>query len=127
MLWIPMVVILAIIIVVFQTKLRKEVPEYGILLSITFLVVVSLSLIPRLGEIMSFISSLALESSIGSMYLAPVLKTIGVAYVTSFGAQISRDCGEDSIGSAVEIAGKVIIIMIALPVMQAILYALWVT
>ena len=42
-------------------------------------------------------------------------------YIVEFGAQISRDAGEDAIASKIELAGKVIIMVLAIPIMLALL------
>ena len=55
----------------------------------------------------------------------PVLKTIGAAYLTSFGVQISREAGEEAISGIIELAGKLVILLIALPLIQAILHTLF--
>ena len=46
---------------------------------------------------------------------------LAVAYVTDFTAQLCRDAGEATIGSKVELAGKVIIFCLAMPVLKAVL------
>ena len=50
-----------------------------------------------------------------------ILKVLAVAYITDFTAQLCRDAGEASIGSKVELAGKIIIFYLAMPILTAIL------
>ena len=50
-----------------------------------------------------------------------ILKGLAVAYITDFTAQLCRDAGEASIGSKVELAGKIIIFYLAMPILTAIL------
>jgi len=124
MLWVPLIVGLAIVVTTLLSKIRGDHPEWGVLLSTTFIVVIFLGLMPKIAEAISVFSALASEVNVGSMYLAPVMKTIAIAYITSFGSQVSRDAGEEAIASIVELAGKVVIVIVALPVVQAILYSL---
>jgi len=46
---------------------------------------------------------------------------MGVAYLAGFGAQICRDAGESSLGIKLELAGKIIILFLAVPIMVAIM------
>ncbi len=124
MLWVPLVTGLAIVLAIIQVQMRTINAQWAILLSTTFMVVIMTSLLPKFAEIISVFSQLASEADGGPMYLTPVLKTIAIAYVASFGSQISRDAGEKTIALVVELAGKVVILIVALPVIQAILYSI---
>jgi stage III sporulation protein AD len=50
-----------------------------------------------------------------------VLKIIGIAYIAEFGAQIVRDAGQESIASKIELAGKVLILVLAIPIISIII------
>ncbi|MNJ03061.1 Stage III sporulation protein AC/AD protein family protein [compost metagenome] len=56
-----------------------------------------------------------------SIYLKTVLKIIGIAYIAEFGAQIVRDAGQESIASKIELAGKVLILVLAIPIISIII------
>jgi stage III sporulation protein AD len=55
------------------------------------------------------------------MYFTSVLKITGIAYISEFGAEICRDAGEGAIASKIEMAGKVIIIALAIPVITSLI------
>lgn len=124
MLWIPLVIGAAVVLTTLQARMREDYPEWAVLVAIGFVVTVVLGLLPRFGEAVDVLTGLAREANVSSMYLTPVLKTIGIAYVTSFGVQICNEAGEESIASVVALAGKIVILFVALPLVQAILYAL---
>jgi stage III sporulation protein AD len=44
-----------------------------------------------------------------------------MAYIVEFGAQISRDAGEDSIALKIELGGKVLIMVLAIPILLALM------
>ena len=96
----------------------------AVLIAVAFVAVVFVVLIPEAVSVIQ--SSLSWpERGGGSFYLNPVLKTIGVAYVTSFGVQICQEAGEDAIASVLELAGKLVILFIGLPLLQAIVHTLF--
>ncbi|NMB00930.1 MAG: hypothetical protein GX971_05335 [Firmicutes bacterium] len=125
LLWLPLVVGMGIALTVFQANLREEQPAWAVLVSVSFVTITSLVLMPQLGSAFQALVSIAREASVSSSYLNPVLKTIGVAYLTSLGVHVSREAGEDAISSVIELAGKLVILFIALPLLQAILQALF--
>ncbi|HHY16015.1 MAG TPA: stage III sporulation protein AD [Firmicutes bacterium] len=110
---------------VFQAHFREESPSWAVLLAIGFVTTIFLALIPQISAAFRGLSAIADEAAVSSLYLNPVLKTIGVAYITSFGVQISEEAGEEAIAAVLELAGKVVIMLIALPLLQAILQTLF--
>lgn len=124
-LWLPLVVGAAIALTVFQAEFREEQPAWAVLVAAAFAVVVLLALLPEVASVVQALTALAREGSVGSFYLSPVLKTIGVAYITSFGVQICQEAGEAAISTVIELAGKVVILLIGLPLLQAIVHTLF--
>ncbi|MFY9523434.1 MAG: SpoIIIAC/SpoIIIAD family protein [Limnochordia bacterium] len=124
-LWLPLVVGVGIALTVFQAEFREEQPSWAVLLAVAFTGVVLLILMPEVASVVQALTALAREGSIGSFYLNPVLKTIGVAYVTSFGVQVSQEAGEAAISAVIELAGKLVILIIGLPLLQAIVQTLF--
>lgn len=124
-LWLPLVVGVGIALTVFQVEFREEQPSWAVLLAVAFTGVVLLILMPEVASVVQALTALAREGSIGSFYLNPVLKTIGVAYVTSFGVQVSQEAGEAAISAVIELAGKLVILIIGLPLLQAIVQTLF--
>ena len=81
-----------------------------------------LLLIPELTQVWGFKQPLE-SSRVSSQYLAPILKTTAIVYITAFGTEICRDADENAMAVVVELAGKIIILIIALPLIEAILIA----
>ena len=58
---------------------------------------------------------MCIRDSINSEYFTIVLKSLGICYVTQLASDTCRDSGYSAIASKVELAGKVSIVVIALP------------
>lgn len=115
------VVFLAITGLVLLIILRQSRPEMALVLSILLGILIFATAIPKIGMIVSALGSIAARADIGSLHLATLLKIVGVAYITEFGAQICRDAQEGAIASKVELAGKVIIMALSIPIVLVIL------
>src|SRR5690554_3259978 len=118
------VVGLGIVVSVLLTVIRKDVPPIGAQVAAAFVVTALLMLMEPLGGVVRAFAELASGAGVRTVYLALVLKAVAIAFITSVGAELSRDAGEAAIGSVVELTGKVFILLLAVPVIAAILDAL---
>jgi len=84
-------------------------------------IVIFMLLIGKIGAVIEVLKRLAENSGMESIYLKTVLKIIGIAYIAEFGAQIVRDAGQESIASKIELAGKVLILVLAIPIISIII------
>ena len=63
------------------------------------------------------------RSGVEAVYLAPVLKCIGIGMVSHMAAQICRDAQQSSTASAVELCGALCALYVSLPLIRALLAA----
>ncbi len=61
------------------------------------------------------------ESNGTTEYFIIMLKALAISLCCRMSAEICRDCGENSLASRVELAGKAGIVMISLPIVQQLL------
>ncbi|HHT53919.1 MAG TPA: hypothetical protein GX011_03165 [Clostridiales bacterium] len=62
-----------------------------------------------------------ISASALSEYAAILIKALGIAMLTHITAEVCRDCGESSAASYVELAGKLEILLLSLPLVASIL------
>ncbi len=111
---------IAFLATVLILVIREQKPMFAFLLAAFTGVGIFLALIGKIGGVITVLEDLAARSGIPSVYLKTMLKIIGVAYVAEFGAQIVRDAGLESIASKVEFAGKILILVMAIPIISVI-------
>ena len=68
------------------------------------------------SPLVSYLKQLTEETGIAA-YAAFLLKALGIAILTQVCADICRDAGESGIGGGLELAGKVEILLLCLPLM----------
>lgn len=115
------IVMVGIIATVLAVILREERPEIAVVISIVTGLVIFVFIITKLNSVMSVLKYFAAKANIDVLYFSTILKVIAIAYITEFGAQICRDAGEGAIASKVELAGKVLIMVIAIPILAALM------
>ena len=78
-------------------------------------------MLSKITAVIQALEQIANKVNIDTVYLNTVLKIIGIAYISSFGVEICKDAGQNSIGSKIEFAGKILIIIMAMPIIMAII------
>ncbi len=64
---------------------------------------------------LTFVKGIAYQTGVES-YFTLMLKALAVSFACKMSADICRDCGENSLANRVELAGKVGIVLISIPV-----------
>ena len=101
--------------------IKSQKPELAIQLSIIAGIIIFMLLIGKLTAIIEILSNLSKRANINGIYITTLMKIIGIAYIAEFGAEICKDAGENSIASKIELAGKVIIMYLAVPIITSLL------
>lgn len=121
---IAQIVGLALVCTIMLLILRQTRPVMAVLLSITFSVFIFALMMSKLGSIINLMKELSNRAQVNYFFMATVLKILGVAYLGEFASAICQDAGEQAVAKKVEFAAKIIIAVLALPVMVAILESL---
>lgn len=104
--------------------LRERYPALAVQLVLAFVAGVFLVLLPVLGRVVGVFTELGRRAQVSGTYLEIALRALGVAYVAAFGAQVCKDAKEEALAGTIELVGKVVILLLALPVFMGILETL---
>ena len=115
------VIALGLIGTIFSVLLKKENPQIAMLAAAATGILIFLMLCSPLGELISLLRETAEQAGVGEGYFGIVLKVIGIAYLTQFGAQLCADAGESAIAAKIELAGKVLMMAATAPVLTGLL------
>lgn len=108
------------VVLVFKNK-RDDLIVH---ISIVAGVVIFLFMIDKITSVLQLLQELALKANIDFIYLNIVFKILGIAYLASFCAEICKDAGQGSLASKVEFAGKILILVMAIPILMAVLQSI---
>lgn len=111
---------LFIVMVVKDSK--KE--ELAVQISICVGILIFLFMINKITSVMNLLQQLSLKANIDFIYLTTVFKILGIAYLASFCSEICKDAGQAAIASKVEFAGKILILVLAIPILMAVLQSI---
>ncbi|MBQ9990771.1 MAG: stage III sporulation protein AD [Lachnospiraceae bacterium] len=119
------IAVIAVFGIISAVILKNYKPEFGML----FIIVLSFFLLGRgillldgIREQLEVIQSFYLENR---YYYKILFKIIGITYLCEFASGICKDAGYQSISSQVELLGKLMILVSAMPVLITIIETLW--
>ena len=113
----------ALIAVVLILLVREYRPEFAVAISLLTGVLIFLSLLKPLSDLMAALEGMWQLFRQAEPYFILLVKVIGVAMVTQLAVDTCRDAGQQSIATKVEIAGRVTILSLSLPLFQELLAA----
>ncbi len=112
------------LIATFLTLVLKEhQPVVAFLLVIFVGASIFIFLIGKIQQVIETLEKIAANAHLNMVYVETILKIVGVAYIAEFGVQIARDAGQGALASKLELAGKVLILVMAIPIITAIIQA----
>ncbi|MCF6094454.1 stage III sporulation protein AD [Microaerobacter geothermalis] len=101
--------------------LKEHKPLFAFLLTIFIGVIIFFYLVGKISEVIQILEKVAVQANVNMVFLETILKIIGIAYIAEFGAQITKDAGQGAIASKIELAGKILIMVLAIPIITIII------
>jgi len=112
---------LAMVVTVVGAVIKQLKPELALQLSILAGVTIFILVMDKIRLVIDLLQKLAEQANISSYYLFIILKIMGIAYLAEFGCQICRDAGENALATKIEIAAKVFVVILGIPIIVAIM------
>ena len=115
--------ILAIaLITCLATLIVKQVkPDFASLVTLAGGILILLMLIDYINQVFQVLNYIVEKTNLSPGLFGIVLKIIGIGYLTEFTANICSDSGSTSLANKVLLAGKIIILVMALPILTNII------
>ena len=107
-----------VLLAVFFKRMKNE---YGIYAGIAGSILLLYLGVKKMSGIVDVINRFTNYISVDSTYIVILLKMLGIAYIAEFTANLSKDAGYHSIASQIELIGKLSILLISAPILEALL------
>lgn len=113
--------ILGIAGALLAVELKGLKGEYGIYLVAAVGLVIFFYGVTKLETVIETIRQVQSYIRLNRMYLEVLLKMIGITYIAEFSSGICKDAGYGSLGSQIEIFGKLSVLAVSMPILLALL------
>ncbi len=104
------------VLVVKQTK-----PEIAVFIGLAGSLLIIFEIINALSSVFLMFNSIITKTGVSNELFGVLLKIIGVGYLTEFSASLCADCGSSSIADKIMLGGKIVILILAMPIFFSII------
>ena len=116
--------VMGIAAVVLAVQIKPLKGEYSVYLILTAALVIGFLGISRLDIILETAREIGSYIQVQNIYLGTLLKMVGITYIAEFSAGICKDAGFFSLGTQIQMFGKLSILAVSAPVLLALLETL---
>ena len=102
-------------------KLKSIRPEIALALGIAASLILALYGLKEMKQILNVFETIRAYSGITKSYFQILLKLIGISFLCEFTSDICKDSGQTTIGKQIEFIGKMSILIVSIPIFQALL------
>lgn len=103
---------------------KEQKPSVATQISLVSGVVILIFLLNPIGDIINFLKDMSVKAEIDSFYITLVLKIVGITYIATFATEICKEAGAGGIASRIELGAKILILVIAMPILMGVLEAI---
>ncbi len=115
------IVLSALVCVLLCAFIKQVKPELAPIAVIASIIIVVTLVLTQLSQVLGKLNSLIAENTlIEDGYITLLIKILAIAILSKITADFCRDCGFSSIASNMELAGKIIVLSIAFPMIEVI-------
>lgn len=115
------IITLSIVASLLYIILKDVNPIFAFFIVIITGAMILFSIVNQVGIIIHLIRSLSEKATVDKLYMDTILKIIGIAYITELGANMTKDAGLSSVSGKIELAGKLFILLLAIPIISAVI------
>lgn len=112
---------IAIITTIAVLIIKQLKPELAVFVGLVGSMIIVIYIVNMIGGVLTIFDTMANKTGIDKELFLVILKIIGVGYLTEFSANLCQDAGVSSIADKIMLAGKVVIMIMALPIINNLL------
>ena len=111
----------AFVAVTAYSLLRVEQPQIGRLLIVAAGCLILIILSDSISTVIRTVSSLGKNAGLSSAVFSSLIKIVGIGYLTEFSVSLCNDSDCSSLGKKIELGGKIVILLSAMPIITDII------
>lgn len=115
------VVTFSLVVMFLYLILKESKSTVASMLLLISGIIIYIFIFPYVKEIMEFVKTMTNSSGIDVTYIQIVMKIIAISYLATFSSVLCKDVGINSIATKVEFTAKIMILLLAMPIMKNVL------
>ncbi|MDK2968252.1 MULTISPECIES: stage III sporulation protein AD [Lacrimispora] len=118
------IAVVGIVSVLLAVSLKGMKGEYGTFLVLAAGFFIFFYGVGKLTTILDTMKEIQSYIKINSVYLATLVKMIGITYIAEFASGICKDAGYGAVGTQIEVFGKLSVLAVSMPILLALIETL---
>ena len=114
------IVAIALVTIFAHMLVKQTKPEIAIIISIVGSVIIVVMAVNILSSVISSFYKIFQTTGVETALLTPLIKIVAIGYIAEFGANICQDAGANGVADKVLFSAKLIILVIALPIITTV-------
>lgn len=114
----------SIVSLILILTIKEQKKDIAILLALASGTILLVFTVTKLDNIVQMLNKLIESSGINKEFFYIIIKVIGISYIIEFAKNICIDSEQTALGNKLEIAGKVIIVTLSLPLINSLITSL---
>ena len=111
----------AFVTAVAAILVRSTKPELAVVVTIAGGIILLLFALEIFRVSISIFSEIADATGLNASIVKTLLKMVGIGYIIEFSAGVLHDFGQDSLADKLIFCGKIIILVLAVPILESVL------
>lgn len=112
---------IGIVIALISQMLKRYNPELAMGISLCAGIFIALLVVAQIVTVVGQVEAIFSKTGLSSDYSVILLKSLGICFLAQFASDACRDVGESSLAGKIELAGRTAVVVLALPLFQAVL------
>lgn len=110
--------------VIVNLILKQYKPEFALVSNVCGGLIIFAIVANGSSELLDNFYELQGVSGLDIDIVKPIMKVLGIGYITEFTSNIAEDCGNKSIASKITLGGKIAICALAFPILKQLINAI---
>lgn len=115
------VCLIGIISAFLSVMIKKYNPEYSLAIGIVTGVLILGVIFGHITGVIARVQQLLRATNIPLEYIEILFKSLGICFLTQFASDACKDAGETALSSKIETAGKLMILIVSLPLFEKVI------
>lgn len=115
------VAVLSVAGVLLAIQFKSGKSEYGVYISLALSLFIFAAVLSQLKVMLQAFRSISAYIEVDKGFLEVLIKMVGITYMSELASGFCKDAGYQAIATQVEMFGKVLILILSLPVLSALL------
>ena len=111
---------IAFVTAVTAILLKSTRPELSFAITVAGCIILLLFVLDIVKDSFSLFGELADSTGIDAALIKTLLKMVGIGYLVEFSAGILNDFGQNSLADKLILAGKIIVLVLAVPILESV-------